>query len=80
MPLFKGCGCKGKPGKAIDYITDEKKAAIVTSYALDDKPIRGSKLGKAYTKEATLSIAFARHKLPMIGTPPIIATPCGRSP
>ena len=36
MPLFKGCGCKAKPGKAIDYITDEKKAAIVTSYALDD--------------------------------------------
>lgn len=36
MPLFKGCGCKSKPGKAIDYITDEKKAAIVTSYALDD--------------------------------------------
>lgn len=36
MPLFKGCGCKAKPGKAIDYITDKKKAAIVTSYALDD--------------------------------------------
>ena len=36
MPLFKGCGCKAKPGKAIDYITDEKKATIVTSYALDD--------------------------------------------
>ena len=36
MPLFKGCGCKAKPGKAIDYITDEKKAAIITSYALDD--------------------------------------------
>ena len=36
MPLFKGCGCKGKPAKAIDYITDEKKAAILTSYALDD--------------------------------------------
>ena len=36
MPLFKGCGCKGKPAKAIDYITDEKKAAIVTSHALDD--------------------------------------------
>lgn len=36
MPLFKGCGCKAKPGKAIDYITDEKKAAIVTSHALDD--------------------------------------------
>ena len=36
MPLFKGCGCKAKPGKAIDYVTDEKKAAIVTSYALDD--------------------------------------------
>ena len=36
MPLFKGCGCKAKPAKAIDYITDEKKAAIVTSYALDD--------------------------------------------
>ena len=28
--------CKAKPAKAIDYITDEKKAAIVTSYALDD--------------------------------------------
>ena len=37
MPLFKGCGCKAKPGKAINYITDEKKAAIITSYALDDK-------------------------------------------
>ena len=36
MPLFKGCGCKAKPAKAIDYITDEKKAAIITSYALDD--------------------------------------------
>ena len=36
MPLFKGCGCKSKPAKAIDHITDEKKAAIVTSYALDD--------------------------------------------
>ena len=36
MPLFKGCGCKSKPAKAIDYITNKKKAAIVTSYALDD--------------------------------------------
>ena len=40
MTLFKGCGCKAKPGKAIDDITDEKKAAIVTSYALDDKANR----------------------------------------
>ena len=30
--------------------------------------------------EETLSVASARHKLPVLGTPPIIATPCGRSP
>ncbi len=37
MPLFKGCGCKAKPANAIAYITDKRKAAIVTSYALDDR-------------------------------------------
>ena len=36
MPLFKGQGCKSRPGKAIDYITDKNKAAIVTSQNLDD--------------------------------------------
>ena len=37
MPLFKGCGCKAKPANAIAYITDKRKATIVTSYALDDR-------------------------------------------
>lgn len=36
MPLFKGQGCKAKPAKAIKYITDPKKAAIIVSHALDD--------------------------------------------
>ncbi|MGN0499364.1 MAG: relaxase/mobilization nuclease domain-containing protein [Acutalibacteraceae bacterium] len=36
MPLLKGQGCKAKPAKAIKYITDPKKAAIITSNALDD--------------------------------------------
>lgn len=36
MPLFKGQGCKSTPGKAIRYVTDEKKAEIVSSQNLDD--------------------------------------------
>lgn len=36
IPLFKGKGCKSTPKKAINYITNEKKAEIITSYALDD--------------------------------------------
>ena len=36
MPLFKGQGCKAKPAKAIKYITDPKKAAVIVSHALDD--------------------------------------------
>lgn len=36
MPLFKGQGCKSTPGKALDYIMDEKKADIVSSQNLDD--------------------------------------------
>ncbi|MCL2050026.1 MAG: relaxase/mobilization nuclease domain-containing protein [Defluviitaleaceae bacterium] len=36
MPLFKGTAGKAKPKKAIDYITDPKKAAIVSSFAMDD--------------------------------------------
>lgn len=36
MPLFKGQGCKGTPDKAIAYITDEKKAAIVSSRYMDN--------------------------------------------
>lgn len=36
MPLFKGQGCKAKPAKAIKYITNPQKAAIITSNALDD--------------------------------------------
>lgn len=36
MPLFKGQGCKSTPRKAIQYITDEKKAEIVSSQNLDD--------------------------------------------
>ncbi|MCL2049747.1 MAG: relaxase/mobilization nuclease domain-containing protein [Defluviitaleaceae bacterium] len=36
MPLFKGTAGKAKPKKAIDYITDPKKAVIVSSFALDD--------------------------------------------
>ena len=36
MPLFKGQGCKAKPAKAIKYITDPKKAAVIVSHSLDD--------------------------------------------
>lgn len=36
MPLFKGQGCKSTPGKAIDYITNEKKAEIISSQFLDN--------------------------------------------
>ena len=36
MPLFKGAASKSKPGKAIAYITNPKKAAFVSSQALDD--------------------------------------------
>jgi hypothetical protein len=36
MPLFKGQGCKSTPGKALDYITDKKKAEYVSSLNLDD--------------------------------------------
>ena len=36
MPLFKGCGCKAKPAKAIDYITDEKK----TVYGKTEKIVK----------------------------------------
>ena len=36
MPLFKGVAGKAKAAKAIDYITDERKAAFVSSQALDD--------------------------------------------
>ena len=37
MPLFKGQGFKAKPNKAIKYITDPKKAAIIVTHALDDE-------------------------------------------
>ena len=36
MPLFKGTAGKAKPKKAIDYITDPKKAVIVSSLSMDD--------------------------------------------
>ena len=36
MPLFKGTAGKATPKKAIDYITDPKKAVIVTSMSMDD--------------------------------------------
>lgn len=36
MPLFKGEGCKSTPKSALAYITDEKKAAFVSSQSLDD--------------------------------------------
>ena len=36
MPLFKGMAGKAKPKKAIDYVTDPKKAAIVSSLSMDD--------------------------------------------
>lgn len=36
MPLLKGKGFKSTPKKAIEYVTDAKKAVLVTSYALDD--------------------------------------------
>ena len=36
MPLFKGRAGKAKPKKAIDYITDPKKAIIVSSMSMDD--------------------------------------------
>lgn len=36
MPLFKGQGCKSTPNSAIAYITNEKKAAYVSSQNLDD--------------------------------------------
>ena len=37
MPLFKGQGFKAKPNKAIKYVTDPKKAAIIVTHALDDE-------------------------------------------
>ena len=36
MPLFKGTAGKAKPKKAIDYVTDPKKAVIVSSLSMDD--------------------------------------------
>lgn len=36
MPLFKGKGCKSMPDKAIDYITNDKKAEYVSSQNLND--------------------------------------------
>jgi len=36
LPLFKGVASKSKPAKAIAYITNPKKAAFVSSQALDD--------------------------------------------
>jgi len=36
MPLFKGKASKAKPQKAIDYITDPKKAVIISSQSMDD--------------------------------------------
>jgi len=36
MPLFKGVASKAKPSKAIKYITNPKKAAIVVTHGLDD--------------------------------------------
>jgi hypothetical protein len=36
LPIFKGQGCKSAPGKAINYITREDKADLVSSLSLDD--------------------------------------------
>lgn len=36
MPIFKGQGCKSTPGKAINYITDKKKAELVSGQSLDN--------------------------------------------
>jgi hypothetical protein len=36
MPLFKGRAGKAKPKKAIDYVTDPKKAVIISSLSMDD--------------------------------------------
>lgn len=36
MPLLKGKGCKSRPNAIIKYITDERKAGIVSSFYLDD--------------------------------------------
>lgn len=36
MPLFKGVASKAKPSKAIKYITNPNKAAIVVTHGLDD--------------------------------------------
>jgi hypothetical protein len=36
MPLFKGQGCKSTPNRALDYITNEKKAEFVSSQNLDN--------------------------------------------
>lgn len=36
MPLFKGLGCKSAPGKALRYVTNQKKAEYVSSLNLDD--------------------------------------------
>ncbi|MBR7007721.1 MAG: relaxase/mobilization nuclease domain-containing protein [Ruminococcus sp.] len=36
MSLFKGVASKAKPSKAIKYITNPKKAAIVVTHGLDD--------------------------------------------
>ena len=36
MPLFKGIASKAKPKKAIDYITKDEKAVIISSISLDD--------------------------------------------
>ena len=66
MPLFKGCGCKAKPAKAIDYITDEKK----TVYGKTEKIVKDklrelqiqSLAGNLYKKENLKSIISLSHR------------------
>ena len=49
MPLFKGQGFKAKPNKAIKYITDPKKAAIIVTHALDDARDYAAQFKETYT-------------------------------
>lgn len=49
MPLFKGQGFKAKPNKAIKYVTDPKKAAIIVTHALDDSRDYAAQFKETYT-------------------------------
>jgi hypothetical protein len=50
LPLFKGAASKSKPAKVIAYVTDPKKAVIVSSQSLDDN----SDYAKQFSQTASL--------------------------